>query len=143
MEKYFISNLNEDNLDEIDEENPFSGREELIEDGEDFEREKSENLSKKKICLDPVQLYFNDVSRLSVLTAEEEYQLAKRASQGETEARSEMIQGNLRLVISIAKRYVNRGLPLLDLIEEGNLGLIKAVERYDPDRGYRFSTYAT
>jgi RNA polymerase primary sigma factor len=120
------------------------GEEEQLIDGDnELEKGDLEGRRRRREHLDPVQQYFNDVSQLHVLTAEEEYQTAKRASQGEIEARTEMIKGNLRLVISIAKRYVNRGLPLLDLIEEGNLGLIKAVERYDPDRGFRFSTYAT
>ena len=115
----------------------LDGREENF----DFESEDEKKVQKNPIDL--VQQYFKDVSHFHVLTAAEEYYWAKRASKGEMEARMEMIKGNLRLVISIAKRYVNRGLPLLDLIEEGNLGLIKAVERFDPEKGFRFSTYAT
>jgi len=149
VQKFFITDLSEGAfsegaLSEIEDDNFLHESEESAHHAEeDFDREESKSQGRRKIYFDPVQRYFNDVSRLSVLTAEEEYRLAKRAKQGETEARAEMIKGNLRLVISIAKRYVNRGLPLLDLIEEGNLGLIKAVERYDPERGYRFSTYAT
>ncbi|MEW6378771.1 MAG: sigma-70 family RNA polymerase sigma factor [bacterium] len=144
MEKFFAGDLDEDTLPEFDDEGLLTGRGESSGYEEDSEQQEQEGRrGKRKACFDPVQKYFSDVSRLSVLTAEEEFLLAKRACQGEFEARAEMIKGNLRLVISIAKRYVNRGLPLLDLIEEGNLGLIKAVERYDPDKGYRFSTYAT
>ncbi|MFH0925823.1 MAG: sigma-70 family RNA polymerase sigma factor [bacterium] len=91
----------------------------------------------------PTQKYFKDISKLSLLSKEEEIELAKRVRDGDIEARSEMIQANLRLVIRMAKYYLNRGLSFLDLIEEGNLGLIKAVEKFEPDRGYRFSTYAT
>ena len=137
-------NLFEDNLTDIEKDTFFRTEEENLADSEeDYDKEELEEQKRGKAYVDLVQQYFNDVSRLHVLTAKEEYHLAKRASRGQVEARAEMIKGNLRLVISIAKRYVNRGLPLLDLIEEGNLGLIKAVERYDPDRGYRFSTYAT
>lgn len=143
VEKFFVGDFPEDTLPEFDDEELLPEREESCGDEEDSDQHEQERMGKRKAYFDPVQKYFRDVSRLSVLTAEEEFLLAKKACQGEFEARAEMIKGNLRLVISIAKRYVNRGLPLLDLIEEGNLGLIKAVERYDPDKGYRFSTYAT
>lgn len=143
MEKFFADDFNEDTLSEFDgeEEELCADREDHFDDGEYLEEPRRGG--RRRDNFDPVQRYFSDVSRLNVLTAEEEFLLAKRACQGELEARAEMIKANLRLVISIAKRYVNRGLPLSDLIEEGNLGLIKAVERYNPDKGYRFSTYAT
>ncbi len=92
---------------------------------------------------DPVRLYLEDIKRTRLLTAAEEVSLAKRIGKGDESARAEMIECNLRLVVSLAKRYVNRGLPLLDLIEEGNLGLIRAVEKFDHRKGFRFSTYAT
>jgi len=143
VEKFFADDFNEDTLSEFDgeEEELCADREDHFDDGEYLEEPRRGG--RRRDNFDPVQRYFSDVSRLNVLTAEEEFLLAKRACQGELEARAEMIKANLRLVISIAKRYVNRGLPLSDLIEEGNLGLIKAVERYNPDKGYRFSTYAT
>lgn len=137
-------NLFEDNLTETNENKFFRTEEEALTDiGEDYDEEEVLEQKRGKAYVDLVQQYFTDVSHFHVLTAKEEYHLAKSASSGHVEARAGMIKGNLRLVVSIAKRYVNRGLPLLDLIEEGNLGLIKAVERYDPDRGFRFSTYAT
>lgn len=93
--------------------------------------------------LDATQLYFNEIGGSPLLTAEEEIYFARRALRGDAASRQRMINSNLRLVVNIARRYSNRGLPLLDLIEEGNLGLIHAVEKFDPERGFRFSTYAT
>jgi RNA polymerase primary sigma factor len=92
---------------------------------------------------DPIRIYLDEIRRTKLLTAEEELKLAKKVSEGCEDARCLMIESNLRLVVNIAKRYMNRGLPLLDLIEEGNLGLIRAVEKFDYKRGFRFSTYAT
>jgi RNA polymerase nonessential primary-like sigma factor len=92
---------------------------------------------------DATRVYLNELCRSKLLTAEQEQFYGKRALRGEPEARKIMIESNLRLVVKIARRYLNRGLPLLDLIEEGNLGLIRAVEKFDPDKGFRFSTYAT
>lgn len=92
---------------------------------------------------DPVRLYLRDVETERLLTAEEEVVYSRRAQGGDESARQKMIVCNLRLVIKIARRYMNRGLDLLDLIEEGNIGLMRAVEKFDPERGFRFSTYAT
>jgi len=92
---------------------------------------------------DPVQLYLNEIGSTPLLTAAEEIRVARASLVGDEAARHRMINSNLRLVVMIAKRYTNRGLPLLDLIEEGNLGLMRAVEKFDPERGFRFSTYAT
>ena len=92
---------------------------------------------------DPVQLYLNEIGSTPPLTAAEEILVARASLAGDEAARHRMINSNLRLVVMIAKRYTNRGLPLLDLIEEGNLGLMRAVEKFDPERGFRFSTYAT
>jgi RNA polymerase nonessential primary-like sigma factor len=92
---------------------------------------------------DVTQLYLNEIGASSLLNAEQELALTRRVRQGEFAARQKMIEANLRLVVSIAKHYMNRGIPLDDLIEEGNLGLIHALEKFDPERGFRFSTYAT
>ncbi len=93
--------------------------------------------------LDPTRQYLEEIGVSPLLTAEEEKTYSRRAQSGDESARQRMIESNLRLVVKIARRYINRGLPLLDLIEEGNLGLIRAVEKFDPERGFRFSTYAT
>lgn len=92
---------------------------------------------------DPVRMYLKEIGRVPLLTADEEIQLAKRMEQGDEEAKRRLAEANLRLVVSIAKRYVGRGMLFLDLIQEGNLGLIKAVEKFDYSKGYKFSTYAT
>jgi RNA polymerase nonessential primary-like sigma factor len=93
--------------------------------------------------LDATQLYLSEIGFAPLLTAEEEVEFGRRARRGDAAARKRMIESNLRLVVKIARRYLGRGLPLLDLIEEGNLGLMRAVEKFDPELGYRFSTYAT
>jgi RNA polymerase nonessential primary-like sigma factor len=93
--------------------------------------------------LDATRLYLSEIGVSKLLTAEEEVYFARLAQKGDAAARRRMIESNLRLVVKIARRYMNRGLALLDLIEEGNLGLIRAVEKFDPERGFRFSTYAT
>ncbi|MEZ5523789.1 MAG: RNA polymerase sigma factor RpoS [Pseudomonadales bacterium] len=101
-----------------------------------------EDLTSRK-TLDATQLYLNEIGFSPLLSAEEEVYFARLALKGDEAARKRMIESNLRLVVKISRRYVNRGLTLLDLIEEGNLGLIRAVEKFDPERGFRFSTYAT
>lgn len=92
---------------------------------------------------DPVRMYLKEIGRVPLLSAEEEVELAKRIEQGDEEAKRRLAEANLRLVVSIAKRYVGRGMLFLDLIQEGNMGLIKAVEKFDYRKGYKFSTYAT
>ncbi len=92
---------------------------------------------------DPVRMYLKEIGRVPLLSAEEEVRLAKRMEQGDEEAKKQLAEANLRLVVSIAKRYVGRGMLFLDLIQEGNLGLIKAVEKFDYGKGFKFSTYAT
>jgi RNA polymerase primary sigma factor len=92
---------------------------------------------------DSLQLFFNEARKHPLLTAEDEIALAKRIEKGDLEAKNQLIEANLRLVVSVAKRYVGRGLAFLDLIQEGNLGLIRAVEKFDYRKGYKFSTYAT
>ena len=91
---------------------------------------------------DSIKAYLKDIRPIPLLTPEEEIDLTRKIRKGDKEARNKMIRSNLRLVISIAKRYVNLGVPLSDLIEEGNIGLMKSVEKFDPDRGFRFSTYS-
>jgi len=91
----------------------------------------------------PIRLYLNEIGLYSLLSAKEEIEYARRVQQGDEKARHRMIEANLRLVVNIARKYMNRGLALLDLIEEGNLGLMRAVEKFDPEKGFRFSTYAT
>ena len=93
--------------------------------------------------LDSLRLYLRSIGRVSLLTAEQEVDLAQRIERGDMQAKQQMIEANLRLVVSIAKGYLGRGLTFLDLIQEGSLGLIRAVEKFDHRRGYKFSTYAT
>jgi RNA polymerase nonessential primary-like sigma factor len=100
-------------------------------------------LARSSLSSDPTYLYLNEIGFTPLLTAEEEVKYARLVQQGDEDARKHMISSNLRLVVKIARRYLNRGLAFLDLIEEGNLGLIRAVEKFDPERGFRFSTYAT
>ncbi|MGN0987470.1 MAG: sigma-70 family RNA polymerase sigma factor, partial [Otoolea sp.] len=92
---------------------------------------------------DPVRMYLKEIGKVPLLTPEEEVELAKRMELGDESAKKRLAEANLRLVVSIAKRYVGRGMQFLDLIQEGNLGLIKAVEKYDYSKGFKFSTYAT
>ncbi len=125
--------------------------EEALDDAEDTATEE-ENAFEKALgredrqatqSLDATQIYLNEIGFSPLLTPEEEVYYGRLARKGDPLGRSRMIESNLRLVVKIARRYLNRGLTLLDLIEEGNLGLIRAVEKFDPERGFRFSTYAT
>lgn len=99
--------------------------------------------SENNLNLDATRLYLNEIGYSPLLSAEEEVYYARRALKGDADAGRRMIESNLRLVVKISRRYINRGLSLLDLIEEGNLGLMRAVEKFDPEKGFRFSTYAT
>jgi RNA polymerase nonessential primary-like sigma factor len=110
-------------------------------DHEKITEESSE--SQGESHFDATRIYLNELGKSTLLTADQEKVYGSRALKGDEEARKIMIESNLRLVVKISRRYLNRGLPLLDLIEEGNLGLIRAVEKFDPERGFRFSTYAT
>lgn len=115
------------------------------EGGQDLENDNDKEMSsgQESYSVDAIKLYLRDIQKTTLLTAEQEKDLARRIDQGDMAARDKMIESNLRLVVKIAKRYMNRGLPFLDLIEEGNLGLIKAVERFKLSKECRFSTYAT
>mgnify|MGYP002621647865 CR=1 FL=1 len=106
-------------------------------------KKSTESVSMSSGDLDATRLYLNEIGFSPLLSAEEEVYYARKALKGDESARKRMIESNLRLVVKIARRYMNRGLALLDLIEEGNLGLIRAVEKFDPEKGFRFSTYAT
>ncbi|ATZ72176.1 RNA polymerase sigma factor RpoS [Idiomarina sp. X4] len=110
---------------------------------EELEEALSSSSSQYQKKMDATQLYLGEIGFSPLLTAEEEVFYSRRALKGDKAARRRMIESNLRLVVKIARRYSNRGLALLDLVEEGNLGLIRAVEKFDPERGFRFSTYAT
>ena len=92
---------------------------------------------------DPVRMYLREIGKVSLLTAEEEVVLAQRMEEGDIKSKQKLVDANLRLVVSIAKKYIGRGMLFLDLIQEGNLGLIRAVEKFDYRRGFKFSTYAT
>jgi RNA polymerase nonessential primary-like sigma factor len=117
---------------EVDEDSKDDDTDEVI----TFDRDTSRSM-------DATQLYLGEIGASPLLTAEEEVYFSRRALKGDEAARKRMIESNLRLVVKISRRYTNRGLTLLDLVEEGNLGLIRAVEKFDPERGFRFSTYAT
>lgn len=121
-----------------------SGAVELSLDNEHEFEQRLKRLEKKASkSPDATQLYLNEIGFSPLLTAEEEVKYSRMAIAGEEAGRKRMIESNLRLVVKISRRYLNRGLSLLDLIEEGNLGLMRAVEKFDPERGFRFSTYAT
>lgn len=124
--------------DELDESDVF---EDLETDDEPDLVQQLDNLDEGD--LDATRLYLKEIGYYTLLTPEEEIEYARRAQQGDEKARNRMIESNLRLVVKIARRYMNRGLAMLDLIEEGNLGLIRAVAKFDPEKGFRFSTYAT
>ena len=117
---------------------------------EDLEEEEEVDVSEAALEVpegistdDPVRMYLKEIGKIPLLTADEEIELAKRMEKGDPEAKRRLAESNLRLVVSIAKRYTGRGMQFLDLIQEGNLGLIKAVEKFDYKKGYKFSTYAT
>jgi RNA polymerase nonessential primary-like sigma factor len=124
--------------DEVPEEPDTNSTEEKVKDVESY----TPGVIPQK-DLDATRMYLNEIGFSPLLTAEEEVYYGRKAQAGDEEARKRMIESNLRLVVKIARRYMNRGLALLDLIEEGNLGLIRGVEKFDPERGFRFSTYAT
>jgi len=126
----------------MNEEN-YSSQENGAEDVAPVEESAVDDYFGTDILSDVTQLYFNDIGQNALLTVDEEVRYARLVKQGDFLSRQKMIEHNLRLVVNIAKHYTGRGLQLLDLIEEGNLGLIHALEKFDPERGFRFSTYAT
>src|SRR6476619_3833498 len=107
------------------------------------EEDPAEEIEVQEVSTDALQLFLKDVGRVDLLTAAQEVELAKRIERGDHRAKQEMVEANLRLVVSIAKRYRNQGLPFLDLIQEGTIGLVRAAEKFDWRKGYKFSTYAT
>ena len=142
-------------MDEYEEPMPMDGRrgprlyEEWWGDQDDREmpqapqEEVSEAAKPERVVLDATRIYLSEIGFAPLLSAEEEVYFSRLSQRGDESARQRMIESNLRLVVKIARHYINRGLALLDLIEDGNLGLIRAVEKFDPERGFRFSTYAT
>jgi RNA polymerase primary sigma factor len=133
--------FDEEELDEVDEE---KNEDELDEEpsAEDLDELEPRGFE-LEITTDSLQLFLKDVGKVDLLTAAQEVELAKRIERGDHRAKQEMVEANLRLVVSIAKRYRNQGLPFLDLIQEGTIGLVRAAEKFDHRRGFKFSTYAT
>ena len=144
LESLNIDVLGDDALPPVDEDAlPELEELEEIEEVTEEEMNEAEALADTFSTDDPVRMYLKEIGKVPLLTPEEEQDLAKRMAEGDEEAKRRMAEANLRLVVSIAKRYVGRGMLFLDLIQEGNLGLIKAVEKFDYTKGYKFSTYAT
>ena len=130
-------------MDDVDEDKILIS----TEDNDEIEREKIEEteiiVPEGISTEDPVRMYLKEIGKVPLLDMDEEIKLAKSMAEGDDEARKKLTEANLRLVVSIAKRYLGRGMQFLDLIQEGNMGLIKAVEKFDYTKGYKFSTYAT
>ena len=145
--------LDSDSLDDLYNSLVDAGIEIVSEDANDTEASAEEitddtlveniTLSKDIKINDPVRMYLKEIGRIPLLTSDEEFENARRALEGDEEAKRILAESNLRLVVSIAKRYVGRGMLFLDLIQEGNIGLMKAVDKFDPEKGYKFSSYAT
>ena len=147
MERVF-EHLESNNIDVLrisgDEDDDIDDVDIVIAEEDDVDMEKIDLSVPDGISIeDPVRMYLKEIGKVPLLTAEEEVDLAKRMADGDEEAKKRLAEANLRLVVSIAKRYVGRGMLFLDLIQEGNLGLIKAVEKFDYHKGFKFSTYAT
>lgn len=143
MEKVF-EYLEKKNIDVKMNEDEDDDDDIMLDDDDDIDIEKIDLSVPDGIGLDdPVRMYLKEIGKVSLLSADEEIEYAKRMEEGDEEAKKRLAEANLRLVVSIAKRYVGRGMQFLDLIQEGNLGLIKAVEKFDYTKGYKFSTYAT
>lgn len=132
----------EPSLEAIEKEIKRSVKEEMLHETQSDSKSKEKTTEKVK-ATDPTQIYLNEIGYSPLLSAEEEVHFARLMRKGNEAARKKMIVSNLRLVVRIARHYYNRGMDFLDLVEEGNLGLLRAVEKFDPERGFRFSTYAT
>lgn len=130
--------LGEDEEDELDEED-----EEEDEENEEEDSEETSSQVERKKSFDSMKAYLQEIGAVDRLSPEEEIEIGRRAAQGDPEAKEIMINANLRLVVAMARKFLNRGLSYQDLIQEGNIGLMRAVEKFDPDKGFRFSTYAT
>lgn len=144
LEKFYdaLESHNVEVIDDLDEPTPEELELDSVEVTESEDLEVA--LSAEGIAIDdPVKVYLKEIGRVPLLSGDEEVELARRMGEGDPAARKRLSEANLRLVVSIAKRYVGRGMQFLDLIQEGNLGLIKAVEKFDYTKGYKFSTYAT
>ena len=148
MEQSVSLSAKEKEPDEVDDEELEESKI-LLDIDDDIEEDSEENIEEDLSVMegaditDPVRQYLKTIGQVRLLTMEEEQKIAKRISEGDPEAKKELIEANLRLVVSIAKKYVGRGLPLLDLIQEGNIGLMKAVDKFEYEKGFKFSTYAT
>ncbi len=149
-----VLTISENEMDEIDTKDDEILLDDLeeLEDDEDFDEFENEVIDLENVDLsvpdgisvdDPVRMYLKEIGKVPLLTMEDEIELSKRIEQGDEEAKDMLVEANLRLVVSIAKKYVGRGMQFLDLIQEGNLGLIKATEKFDYSKGFKFSTYAT
>jgi len=145
MDEFFehLGDLGVDVNGDSDEELTSRSNDEDRENNDDFNYDDDLSLPPGIKINDPVRMYLKEIGRVPLLTAEDEMELAKRIENGDEEAKRRLAEANLRLVVSIAKRYVGRGMLFLDLIQEGNMGLIKAVEKFDHKKGFKFSTYAT
>ncbi len=130
-------NIDVDDENLLEKDSVMDADDEILKEGEEIAVPKGVDLD------DPVRMYLKEIGRVNLLTREEEIELAKRIEKGDEEAKAKLCEANLRLVVSIAKKFVGRGMGFLDLIQEGNLGLIKAVDKFDWTKGYKFSTYAT
>ncbi len=136
----------DDILIDADDDDLLESEEDEMEDLDDVEEVRIEETSEVLEGVsteDPVRMYLKEIGNVPLLTSEQEVELARRVEEGDPEAKKELTEANLRLVVSIAKKYVGRGMPFLDLIQEGNMGLMKAVDKFDYTKGYKFSTYAT
>ncbi len=134
--EYSMPSLEEDILPEVEDLD-------ALEEASNAEPYEADNVSEDVSADDPVRMYLREIGNIALLTADEEQALAEKMSQGNEKAKRRLTEANLRLVVSVAKRYAGRGLPLMDLVQEGNIGLMKAVDKFDYTKGYKFSTYAT